>query len=284
VQPSRELRERIESARELFGLVGAMRSLAAVRARQAQRSMAGIRTYSKVVSGALAQAIPLVDNPQVSAAGAQTPGLLLVALGSQHGFVGAFNDDILDRVESLGAADSLLVVGDRCARIALERGLTADSLSLPTRRDMVDAVVRKLVGRIYKSLSAGTACRVELVFARSERGQPATVVVERLLPLDLASFAPTEDPPLHYLEPGELLERLIEEYVVAVAGRAVMEAFASENWARLTTLDQAHRNLEKKLDQLRMLERRLRQEEITTELIDLVTGTKAVLGKKETSL
>ena len=55
-----------------------------------------------------------------------------------------------------------------------------------------------------------------------------------------------------------------------------MESFASENGARLATMEAARANIDKKLDDLAQDERQRRQDEITTELLDIVTGAEAV--------
>jgi F-type H+-transporting ATPase subunit gamma len=55
-----------------------------------------------------------------------------------------------------------------------------------------------------------------------------------------------------------------------------MEALASENAVRFTGMDSAHENVSKKLEELREDARHARQDEITTELLDLVNGADAL--------
>ena len=106
----------------------------------------------------------------------------------------------------------------------------------------------------------------------------ATVERRLLFPLDLASFAvkATGLPPLHNLAPAVLLENLIAEYVIALLTEAAIESFASENAARFSAMESAHDNISKKLDRLQEEARQERQAEITTELIDVVTGAEAL--------
>ncbi len=56
---------------------------------------------------------------------------------------------------------------------------------------------------------------------------------------------------------------------------AAVESLASENAARFAAMGAAHDNVSKKLEQLRQDARQARQSEITTELLDLVTGAEA---------
>ena len=82
-------------------------------------------------------------------------------------------------------------------------------------------------------------------------------------------------PPLHNLPAEVLLERLIADYVFALMTEAAVESLASENAARFAAMRSAHDNVSKKLEQLREEARQARQSEITTELLDLVTGAEA---------
>ena len=69
--------------------------------------------------------------------------------------------------------------------------------------------------------------------------------------------------------------QLVGEYVFAQLAHAAMESFASENSARLAAMQSAREKLDERLTDLQSLERRLRQEQITSELLELATGTEA---------
>ena len=51
-----------------------------------------------------------------------------------------------------------------------------------------------------------------------------------------------------------------------------MESFGAENAARLATLQAARDSIDRTLDELGGVERRLRQEQITAEILEIVTG------------
>ena len=54
----------------------------------------------------------------------------------------------------------------------------------------------------------------------------------------------------HNLPPRRLIEQLVGEYVFAELALAALESFASENAARLATMESARVNIEDKLDEL----------------------------------
>jgi F-type H+-transporting ATPase subunit gamma len=60
-----------------------------------------------------------------------------------------------------------------------------------------------------------------------------------------------------------------------------MHAFVAENEARVSAMMAAKNNTEKKLAALLQRERQLRQEEITTEIVELAAGAEALQGSRE---
>jgi F-type H+-transporting ATPase subunit gamma len=106
-------------------------------------------------------------------------------------------------------------------------------------------------------------------------------IVERaLLPFDFARFkvAPRSGPPITTLAPEQLLAELAEEYVYAELCEEVMLSFAAENEARMEAMIAARSNVARKLDELVGSFRRLRQEEITGEIIELSAGSISAAG------
>ena len=83
--------------------------------------------------------------------------------------------------------------------------------------------------------------------------------------------------PVHQIDAEQLLRQIAGEYLFAGITRAVMESLASENGARLQVLSAADGNIGDRLDSLRRQENTLRQESITSELLDVVTGAQAIM-------
>jgi len=287
VERLEEIQGRIKNLGELADVVGAMRSLAAVRVQQAHGSLPAILKYTRVVEEALAAAFAL-GSPAPELRGADGAavaggGSAAIVFSSEQGFVGAFNERVLERAatELEQPGDSLLVVGARGASLAAERHLAVSwTTSMTTQGAGIVDVARGIAAELYRRAARGELRRATLVYARSSGGAASEVVVTSLLPFDPTPYrsAPAEagPPPLIYLAPRQLIDRLVDELVLAELMRAAMESFASENGARLATMEAAHTSIDKKLDELSQDERRLRQDEITTELLDIVTGAEAV--------
>jgi F-type H+-transporting ATPase subunit gamma len=278
-----EIEARIANLGDLQDIMGAMRALAAMRLAQAQGALPGVRRYTEVINFALARGLALGGgtgggHPARGAAVADSP-MAVVAFTSEHGFAGAYNEHVLDRAWGLarGERHRLLVVGSRGRIKAEERGCTvAYWQPMATHIDGVLETVRRCSDELYGRLGRDGIQRVSLVYGRSITGAQWTVTVESVLPFDVSTIPRSEVvAPLIYLEAGELFDRLVEEFVFTRLMQAAIESFASENGARLTAMEAAHDNIDAKLEALTQQARQQRQEEITTELLDVVIGATA---------
>jgi F-type H+-transporting ATPase subunit gamma len=274
-----EIQARIASMEELLRIVGAMRALASMRMQEAMRALASVRRYSAIMATALGDALILAPERQAAPRGAQRERRALVLCASEHGFVGGFNERLLSAVErDLGPADALFILGTRGSMLAEGRGRHALwACPMATRLASVPETIRRLTSELYRLIASGAVTRAHVAFARCERTAAPTIERRQLFPLELAPPAQPRGrlPPLHTLAPEALLERLIAEYLFAALTEAATESVASENVARFGAMESASDNVSKKLGELRQQGRQARQEEVTTELLDLVTGAEA---------
>jgi F-type H+-transporting ATPase subunit gamma len=264
----------IHNVRQLNAVVTAMRGIAASRAQKGRARLAGIEAYTAVVSRAIGEALTLLPADMVAAPGREGAKRGLILFCAEQGFAGAFSERIFDaaRGDLHGAVN--LVVGTRGVAVANERGLTPDwSQAMTTRVDGIANFANRLADILYGYLAKRTIATVDILFARSISG---SIRIDRhsLLPIDFARFTQPrqKEPPLITLKPDILLERLAAEYVYAQLCEAAMHSFVAENDARMTAMVAAKNNTEAKLAALSRRERQLRQEEITTEIVELAAG------------
>jgi F-type H+-transporting ATPase subunit gamma len=265
---------RLNSLQELDELVGALRSMAASRAREAQEAFEGTRAYTAIVERAIAEVAPLAA-PRSGRAEGRSPedGRVLLVITSENGFVGGFNNRLIDH--ALGARETgepLAIVGRRGQIAATERHVAPDlTFPMTSRAQGVTALARRIAAR----LSDATTVRV--VFARYRSGASFDLETRQVLPLGAVSTPGAAAlPPLHHLPPDVLLAELGSEYLFAEIAHALMESLASENGARLRTMDAATHNIDDKLEKLRRDERVARQAQTTSDMLDVVTGAEAV--------
>lgn len=271
------LKARISSLHELRDLIRALRVLAAVHVKEAQNALTGIRGFVRVMEDAIAEGASLLrDTDGRDAEVGSSDASVLIVVCSEHGFVGAFNERLLDLAAAeQKAGQRLVVIGRRGGALAAERGLKVDrSFPMATHVGGVLGVTRGVAEYLTAVSTA------DIVYGSYRSSAHSEAEKRSILPLDPALFVGSarQSPPLHHLEPEALLRRLASEYLFAEITRAVMESLASENGARLRVMESADHNINDKLDELQRQERSLRQEAITEELLDVVTGSEAVLS------
>lgn len=149
---------------------------------------------------------------------------------------------------------------------------------MATRLAGAPDAVDRLTSELYARIARGEVARVEVMFGRYRQGAASTIERRLLLPLDTATLVakPTRQVPLHNLPPRPLLEKLTAEYIFALLTEAAVESIASENAARFAAMESAHDNVSKKLVGLQENARQARQTEITSQLLDLITGAESM--------
>jgi len=274
-----KIQSHIVSMDELLDIVGAMRSLAGMRVQESQHALPGLRSYADSMATAIGSALLLMPQP-VTEAHQRRGRCAAILCMAEHGFVGGFNERMLEAAEAtLNASDMLFVLGSRGAALAYERGREmAWTRPMATRLAGALDAVNSLTNELYARIARGEIARVEVMFARYRQGAASMIEHRLLLPLKTPSLAAksARQVPLHNLAPRPLLEKLIADYVFALLTEAAVESIASENAARFAAMESAHDNVSKKLAGLQENARQARQTEITSELLDLMTGAEAL--------
>lgn len=274
-----EIQSHIASMDELLDIVGAMRSLAGMRVQESQHALPGIRSYAESMAGAIGSALLLMPQTVSEARQGRARRAVILCM-AEHGFVGGFNERMLEAGEAtLKPADLLFVLGSRGAALAFERGhKVAWTRPMATRLAGAPDAVNRLTSELYARIARGEVTRVEVMYGRYRQGVASTIERRLLLPIDTAALSSKNgrQAPLHNLPPRPLLEKLMAEYVFALLSEAAVESIASENAARFAAMESAHDNVSKKLAGLQENARQARQTEITSELLDLMTGAEAM--------
>jgi len=267
-----DLSARLDTVDQLDSVITAMRSVAAARARHAREQLDGIRAYESTIGSAIGAVLPLLPEPPAASGGGAETGLV-IALAAEQGFAGAFSEHVLSRARlHLGGPAELLLVGDRGLMVAFEMGLTPGwTAPMAAHVDEIPALANGIAGALYARLADGRASRASLVYTQPLIEGAGAVTEQALLPFDYGRFphaAPGSEP-LVLLPPARLAERLAEEYVFAELCAALMLSFAAENEARVRAMISARSNVRRTRATLRSTFRQLRQEQITTEIIEL---------------
>jgi F-type H+-transporting ATPase subunit gamma len=285
------LRDKIRGARELQGVVSAMKALAASSIGQYERSVAALGDYSHALELALGVCLRAGGYSLAAArrvgAGAHADARAVI-FGSDQGLVGQFNEVVAAyAVKSLaahGGKSEVWAVGERAEARLEEAGLRSQR-SFPVPGSVKGIV--PLVGQILAATEtshgwAGTD-DLWLFHNRPSKGAAFTPVGQRLLPLDeiwarrMAGIPwPTKLPPQTLGDASTVFRQLIRGHLFVSLFRACAESLASENASRLAAMQRADKNIKDRLEELQARFHRMRQSGIDEELFDVISGFEAL--------
>jgi F-type H+-transporting ATPase subunit gamma len=296
----RDVKNRIDSVKNIRKITRAMEMVAAARLRRAEQRIAHLRPYAGAIRRMTRQAaeaaggevgqLPILQQHESE----QTIAILLVT--ADRGLAGAFNSQILraglrtaGEYESDGRDTVFYASGRRGVSSLTFRGReVAGSYTGFTERPAY-ADARDIAADLMAAYVDGKVDRVDILYNGYVSPLVQEVRRETLLPLQEATILETpegeddgEDTGHHALveyEPGpeEILERLIPDYVEISLYRALLESTASELGARMTAMRNASQNAAEVIDDLTLEMNRARQAEITQEIMEVVAGAEALV-------
>lgn len=273
-----EVTERIETVHKLGAVISAMRGIAASRVQEAHQHLDSIRTYADTIGAAIGEALALLPHPEADAGTDPDGGRnVLIVFTAEQGFAGSFSEKTLAAAAPLRQASSdLFLIGDRGLFVADEQQIpVAWSTPMIAHPAQTAALATRITEQIYDRVANSRTTRVTAIHALPGGGDQMRVVIKHLVPFDYDRFplATTRVQPRITLPPARLLEQLVEEHIFAELGEAIIQSFAAENEARMRAMIAAQDNTDASLQELIGTSRRLRQDDITEEIIELATAS-----------
>jgi F-type H+-transporting ATPase subunit gamma len=278
-----QLRRQVEGAEDLHALTRAMKALAAVRIRQSREAVRSLADYSQTVEYGLRVAIRTRPRQAPTGEARGGGGVGRVVFGSDLGLVGRFNLRIVDHAlteTDEGPPVTLISVGSRVSGALEAAGHRIHrSFPAPNSVDAIAGVVQELLVTIDALRTRGTVERFELFYNHSHTGATYRPHRVHLLPLNREWLAgleaqpwPTRQIPTHRVPWPTLFAECVREHLFVTLYSAAARSQAAENASRLAAMEAAERRIDERLTALRSAFNQQRQQRITDELLDLVTG------------
>ena len=283
----RDIRKRIASVKNTQKITNAMKMVAAAKLRRAEEAITAARPYSEKMRDVL-MSLASRTNPgshELMEIGDVT-NVLLVQVTADRGLCGGFNANLNRRAEAFfremkgkGVEVGLISVGRKGHDYFRRRQVTIagrfinvmNDVSMELAGEIVREATEKFVSREYQE--------VYLLYNRFRTAATQILTLRKLLPV-----SPEEDDAAkrrEYLyEPSEeeLLSEILPKYIQVQVYAGLLDSVASEHGARMTAMEAATSNAEEMINKLTLKLNRLRQESITTELMEIVGGAEALKG------
>ena len=297
----RILRRRIKSVISTKKITRAMELIAATRVVKAQQRAAAARPYSRQITKVienLAAGGTTIDHPLLNQS-EDVQKVAFVVITSDRGMAGAYNSSVIRATErslmahrELGRDYSLILIGRkgegyfRFRHYRIDASFTGVS-DTPTYND-----AREIATLVADKFISGEVQRVELVYTEFISLGSQRVAVRRFLPLESTTTVATTGHGQSELvaaaefEPSApgLLAALLPRYVEARLFGAMLEGAASEHASRQRAMKAATDNADELQTKLTRQMNRARQDAITTEIMEIVSGAEALRAEDAEAL
>lgn len=286
----RELKGRIGSVASSEKITGAMKMISSAKMHKAEQGLKRLlpfRQQIETILGNLLSADAEFSSPLIEARDVKT--IALVVWGSDDGLCGAYNVNIfkavLNRLEeyrqSYGSGVNIVIypVGKKIGK-AISR-ITGSGIEMKT----IDGVDSKTSGNGVKTFVEtlrdrfidGDLDRVDIMYMSFQSVSRQRLRSEQLLPIVPSTFSTNGVKELcrpYIFEPdaASIFTSVLPLFLLAVMQEVFTENRASEQAARVMAMQSANDNAKKLLEQLQLEFNKLRQQSITTELLDILGG------------
>ncbi|MTI80599.1 MAG: F0F1 ATP synthase subunit gamma [Firmicutes bacterium] len=285
---ARDIRRRIKSVKSTQQITKAMKMVAAAKMRRAQEAVSAARPYATKLTDVLGRvssaAGGAVSHPLLEVREPKKTAYILIT--ADRGLCGGFNANVIRRAAiELNDFDqpALVAVGRkgrdyfkrREAEIAAEYINLGENIQFSQAKEIAQFVIDKY--------TAGEFDQVYLVFSEFVNTLTQRPTTMKLLPIETPSGEEkegeeAEKAKVSYMyEPTAeaVLGELLPKYVETSIFRALLEAKAGEQGARMTAMDSASNNAKDMINKLTLSLNRARQAAITKEISEIVGGSAA---------
>jgi len=288
----RELKLRIGSVSSSEKITGAMKMISSAKVRKFEaslRKLVPFRSQIRAIMGHLLAtdqefSSPLIDEREVHNVG-------IVILGSDDGLCGAYNINIfkylLVAMNDLrmkfgqGITFTLYPIGKKMRKaVGKLQGADIRVVNLPENIDarMEGKTVSDFTLELQNSFTGFESDRIEVVYMKFKSISKQVATRETLFPVnadDLAddlSSLQANKPYIFEPDANRIFNEVLPMFVLSTMQEIAIENRASEQAARIIAMQSANDNAKKLLESLNLEYNKLRQQSITTELLDILGG------------
>ncbi len=289
------VRERIRSVQNTQQITKAMKMVSAAKLRRAQTAIQQMRPYANKLNEMLRNILTNLGGNADTAFGKERPvqKACVVVVTSNRGLCGAFNtnvikaaiQDIHDNFHTQRQQGNLTIlpIGKKGYEFFRKHfkdcHLITDYVELFS--DLSFDNVARVSQRLMDAFLAGEFDAIHVAYGHFKNAATQYPYVEQWLPVPKSEAAAQNGSRADYIfEPDmqTLLEILVPSILQTTFHKYMLDTHASEHGARMTAMDKATENASELLKELRLSYNKARQEAITAEILEIVSGAAALEG------
>lgn len=286
----KEIRNRIVSVGSTMQITSAMKMVSAAKLKRAQDAVTKLRPYASKLKELL-QNLSAVTDPSENkyAKINDSKSVLIVAVTSNRGLCGGFNNNIIKRVQFLIQNDfkendvKVLCLGKKVKDVIkktpnyfiTEELSAVEDIFSDLTFDRASTIANELM-ELYKQQQFS---KIVVVYNRFVNAATQAIETEQFLPvLEVKQEEGVSVAQDYIFEPNkeDLIAVLIPKSLKIQLFKALLDSNASENGARMTAMHKATDNANDLQKSLKLSYNKARQAAITNEILEIVGGAEAL--------
>ena len=286
----KDIKARIKSIRETMKLTRALKIVSAAKLKQAKNQLENTRPYFNRIEMTIADILShdiYTDNIYFDKRKGKKPKKSAYRiLTGDKGLCGSYNNNIFKFAERYLKRDPdsvLLICGHTGFEYFSKKGYEIMSdFFYPVYNPNVFRA-REMQERIMNLFKEEKVDNVYLIYTTLKNAFELKTRAMRLIPLTFESLRKElgikkimekryEGTLIYEPSKKDVFEMLIPKYIKGVIYSALVEAFTSEQSARMQSMESASNNAKEMIDKLSLVYNRTRQNSITQEIIEMVAG------------
>jgi len=288
----KDIQRKIKSVKGTQKTTRAMKLVSSAKLRRAEQVAKNAKEYAvkitemmEEISAQLAKSQEELEHPYFKTN--TSPKVVdIVIITSDKGLCGGFNSQTIKKVDSFikeyedkGAKVRVRAVGKKAIAYYKFKGRELlneiEGLSSAPTYDKAAEFIKTVV----ESYLNKETDKVVIVHNGYVNMITQEVRVDNILPLDPSEFTPKAVSTSELeMEPDDdsILEALVNRYIEYTIYYALIDSLAAEHGARMQAMDSATNNAKEMVKSLTIAYNKARQEAITTELIEIISGVEAM--------
>lgn len=288
----KDMRNRISSVKATQKITKAMQMVAAAKLRRAQDAAQNARPYAQRMAAVIANLASGVSGegaPKLLAGTGRNQTHLVVVAGADRGLAGGFNGAIvraarehINRLTGEGKTVRIICVGKKVTAILrrLYPDQIVENFDLSQTKVFNLAAAQPIADLVLSQYESGQVDVVTLFFSRFKSVVTQTPTAKQLIPavVEEGVSAPDLKGAAYEYEPDEegILAALLPRNITVQILSALLDNMAGFYASQMSAMDNATRNAGEMIAALNLQYNRQRQAQITTELIEIISGASAL--------
>ncbi|HFQ5223651.1 TPA: F0F1 ATP synthase subunit gamma [Legionella pneumophila] len=284
-----KLKEHVHTLEEIGHIMTAMKNLSFIELGKITQCLSMQDNVIKTIREVSHDFLSFYPMPPMNQQ--ENPPLVSILIGSERGFCGSFNDNVLHQLDAHNEQHSewepaLVLVGHKLALKMANDSRVMATIDGPNAIEEIPAVISNVLHTLERALlqrnKTWHSWQWTVLFNEEEHNQIQVKTWQPFKELDISPAPPFSVPPVLNGSKDQFFADLVEHYLLAMCYAIFYQSFFAENHQKLFHLNQALDRLENKKNALNHRLNLMRQEEITEEIQNILQSAQAIIGHEFT--